>query len=273
MKAGPIGRGDPVAVAGGAGMHQRKPPVNRAVWAVLALLPLALASISPPQADSRGARRAERLDPAVKAVLEQMDAAQKGLETFTAKIVETRHLALLNDPEVLRGTLSFRQPGMIRWEYASPEPRIYVLADGELTGWLPEKKRAEKMKLGRHERRIRRLVAIGQDSAGLAREFKIVAVPSDNGSEFEHLRLTPRSRRVRKQVSQIDLHIDLEKGLPRKIQFETGQGDLVVLELSDVVANPTLADEVFTLNLPEGVEIVEGATSLGMSFGREKSAR
>ncbi len=199
---------------------------------------------------------------AIAALLARMNQAQETLRTLRAELVETRSLSLLAEDEVLTGTLSFEKPGRVRWEYRTPEKKIYVLADGELTGWLPSEMRVEKLDLGRHESRIRRLVALGQDEASLRREFRIGAVLGVGG-EVEHLVLVPRSRRIRKKVRKVELWIDELTALPKRIVYETGEGDRVDLVLRKLVVNPRLVAETFAIDVPEGCEVVEGTSSFG----------
>ncbi len=222
-------------------------------------------------ADTPASAKRDRPDPAVTAAVDQLLAriseVQETVDSFRAKVTETRSLALLAEDEVLTGTLSYAKPGKMRWEYDAPEHRIYVLAEGQLTGCLPDARRIEKLDLGRHEKRLRRLVALGQDGSSLRREFRIDAELDAETGKVDHLILVPRSRRVRKRMARVQIWFDEANALPERIHYETGDGDQVDLRLDGIVVNPDLSAETFIVEEPTGWEIVEGESSLSFGSG------
>ena len=206
---------------------------------------------------SRRQAEQERVD----AVLARFDRAQRQIRTLRARIVETRELAVLEKPEVLRGTLYFARPGRVRWEYESPERRVYVLADGELRGLIPSRRRAERLDVARRQDRIERMLALGQSSKDLRREFRIELVPGHPSDAADELRLVPRSRRVRRRVRELHLWISRKTGLIDRIRFTTGEGDVITLAIDDVEINPELSAALFRLEIPEGYQLAEGLSS------------
>ena len=227
---------------------------------------VAFACLAPVLA-GRDAGRRGKADPALEALLQRLDRAQESLTSLTADLEETRTLELLSDPQHLRGRLAYEKPGRIRWEYQSPEERIYVLEDGKLTGWLPAKNRLEKVDLHRYEKRLRRLVGLGQDTAALKKEFKLTLLEAGDAETPAQLKLVPRSRRVRKRVREVRLWIDPKLSLPVQIQYETGSGDKILVKLNKLQVNPALAASTFSLTIPPDAEIVEGKSSFGIGDG------
>ncbi|MBP7149380.1 MAG: outer membrane lipoprotein carrier protein LolA [Acidobacteria bacterium] len=205
-------------------------------------------------------------DPAAAAVLARFDAARRGIRSFEAEVTETRSMALLSKAEVLRGTLTFQVPGRVRWAYREPEERVYVLADGQLTGWIPSRNRVEKVNVARREDRIRSLIAFGNEAQDLQREFQVSLVQPSSVAGADELLLVPDSRRLRRRVPEIRLWVDQRSGLLRQVRWLTGDGDRVQLELTNFRANPPLPADTFTLKIPPGAEVVEGVSSLGL-FG------
>lgn len=211
------------------------------------------------------ARGGDKVDePKVRAVLDRLDRAQREIKTFRAELVETRELAVLDKPDILRGTLTFARPGKIRWQYDAPDARIYVLADGQLTGWIPGENRAEKLDVSKRRGQIERLIGLGQDANSLDREFRITLGSGPAPEGTDELVLVPRSRRVKRRVQEIRLAVDRENGLPRVIRYMTGDGDKIALEMRAFTINPQLAANAFDLQIPAGAKIVEGLSSLGI---------
>lgn len=206
------------------------------------------------------------VDPAVRAVLQRMERAQSQVTSFKAKVTETRRLAVLEQPEVLRGEFSFESPGKMRWDYREPEQRTYVLADGHVIGWIPSQNRVEKMDVQRREARLRRMFAIGQGADALLKDFAVALAPASSVPEADELILVPDSRRMRKRVSEIRMWVDRGNDLPRQLRLVTGEGDSVEFVLSSVQVNPRLAADAFTVTIPKGAKEVRGISGLSI-FG------
>jgi len=239
---------------------RRPDPAGRRAFAAVAALALLLAA--GPGLAGRGDHAAAR-DPRVQQVLDRIDRAQQGLVSLRAKVVEVRRLALLAEPQRLTGELLFERPGRLRWEYRTPERRTYVLADGKLIGWAPDRNEVERVSTKRYEKRLRRLIAIGEDAASIVKEFKVALAAESEVPGADELILVPRSHRVRKRVAEIRLWISRGDGLPHRIRYRSGDGDVVTLELVDIEINPKLPSTAFTLAIPPDAKVVEGLASLG----------
>jgi outer membrane lipoprotein carrier protein len=210
--------------------------------------------------------------PEVQAVLDRLDRAQGTIQTLKADVVETRSLALLTQPQVLRAKVSFERPGKIRWEYSQPEKRVYVLADGRLTGWIPSRNQVERVNVSRYEQRLRRIIAFGQESRVLVKDFAIVLAPPGSASGLDELVLSPKSRRVKRKVQEIRLAVDRKSGMPQRIQYTTPDDDRVRIDFQNILVNHGLAPDTFALQVPPGARVVDGLTSLGFGVPDDDSA-
>lgn len=207
----------------------------------------------------------EPLDPRVERILERVDRAEASLRSLRAEVRETRHLSLLAEPEVFQGVLWFERPEKLRWDYVAPSKRSYVLAEGQMIGWLPESNRLEVVDLSSRQRRLRRLVAIGQDSESLRQEFDLSAPAASSVAGTSELVLVPKSRRLRKRLAELRLWIDHESGLPRQLRYRTGEGDEVLLQLSEMEINGHVPEGTFELEAPEGAKVVQGLSDFGFA--------
>ncbi len=242
---------------------------RRAAAGFLALGLLAgLAAAAPADGKDAAGSRSKKppVDPAVRAVLDRMEQAQGQVTSFKAHVTETRRLAVLEKPEILRGELAFESPGKIRWDYREPEQRTYVLADGHVIGWIPSRNRVEKMDVERREARLRRMFAIGQGTDALLKDFVVTLAPASAVPQADELVLVPESRRMRKRVSEIRMWVDRGNNLPKQLRLVTGEGDSVEFALSSVQVNPKLAADAFTLTIPKGAQEVRGISGLSI-FG------
>lgn len=204
------------------------------------------------------------LSPEIRQVLDRLDEAYEGLDSYRARIVETRELALLADEQRLAGELLYSVPGRVRWEYTEPEHRIYLLRDEELIGWIPGQNVVEKVELGRYRRRAERMLGVGRGAEGLVEEFEISLGASDDTLDADHLVLEPRSRRVRRRIERLHMWIDRQTGMTRRIGYEIPSGDRVRIDFLDIERNPEIAEGAFRLDVPAGARVVEGESSFGI---------
>jgi len=230
----------------------------------MACAALAVTAALAPSLAGRTPKSAATISPRVESILARIDRAEGEIRTLRAEVTETRRLRLLAKPEVLRGILFFARPEQLRWDYTSPDKRTYILSEGKMTGWIPDQNRVEMVDLSSRQRKIRRLVAIGQDSESLRREFDMTAQEVSSVSGTSELVLVPKSRRLRHRLAEIRLWIDDEIGLPRQLRYLTGGGDEVLLILSEIDINGELAADTFNLRVPEGAKVVRELTSFGL---------
>jgi outer membrane lipoprotein-sorting protein len=245
-------------------IHGTSPAAARRARGLLLVATLLLAGSLAALAGRTVPDRMEELEPRARDALERMDAAYDGLESYRARIVETRTLSLLAEEQVLRGNLVYSEPGRIRWEYREPEHRIYVLVDDRLTGWVPADRRVEKVDLGRYQRRVDRMLGLRSGAEGLVQEFEIALGPAGTVDGADHLVLEPRSRRVRRKISKLHMWIDQESGMMRRLGYEVPPGDQVMIDFREIERNPPIDEQVFQLDIPEDAKVVEGETSFGV---------
>lgn len=200
---------------------------------------------------------------AASAALARFHQAQQGIDSLKLTVLETRVLPLLAKPEVLRGSLIVDR-GQLRLDYREPEPRSYVLKDGKLTGWIPSQKRVEQADVSRRLSRLKKLFALGQPVEELAKDFEIAVAAGNELAGTDEILLIPRSKRVARRVREVRLWLDREIGLPKRIEYTTGDGNRISYDLSGVQINPAVAAATFELSYPADAKVVRGLESLGL---------
>ena len=190
-----------------------------------------------------------------------IDEAQRDTRTLAATFRETVAHPLLERPVEQRGRLWLNSPGQLRWDIHEPEAVTYVLSHGRYTGFFPEDGYAETRDVGRWQARISRGLALGRPLDELGRFYRVTA-PNPTADERERgemrLSLAPRARRARRRVEAVELWFGLEDRLPRRILIVGGGGERREIHLADVRRNADVPPGTFDLELPEGVEVVDG---------------
>lgn len=194
-------------------------------------------------------------------VMAGFDATQSGMQTLSARFVETTSNNLLKDPVVARGRFFLTRPDSIRWEYDTPEEMSFIIASDQYTGYFPTQKRAETRSIKRWSERIFRFIGLGQSMAELEKFYNIQLEPTDDTDQYK-LVLEPRKRRVRKRVETVTFILDASTLLPERVEYRAKNGNKRVIVFEEILLNPDLATSLYTMELPEDVELIKGISGM-----------
>jgi len=210
----------------------------------------------------------EGTTPDLDKILARFDAVQGTIRSLSAEFVERTESPLLKDPIVAEGRFYLTKPNSVAWEYTSPEPMRFVLANEEYTGVFPERKRAERRDLHRWSERIFRFFGVGQGSDELRKFYEISLAEPGSGIEIRGttlLLLEPKKRRVRKSVEGVRLWVDSSRMLPVRMDFEGKDGNVRSIRFRNMRLNPDLSASLYRVEIPEGYAVSEGFSAFGGS--------
>jgi len=154
------------------------------------------------------------------------------------------------------GTLWLKKPGKMRWEYRSPENKLFV-ADGKETWfYLPAEKQVRKASLRRLED-VRSPIAFLLGKTKLEKELQALSfvpeVRSENGSDVM-IRGVPKG--LEDRVRQILLEVTPEHRIAR-ILIDGIDDSLTEYRFIDQRENVPVSDAKFRFQAPPGTEVVD----------------
>lgn len=192
-----------------------------------------------------------------------MVASQRSVHSLRADFTQMKRSALLLEPVESRGEFSFRAPATVRWDYALPEKMIVLLADDLLTTFLPERQRAETIKLSGRHRRFVAVLAGTQPLDELSEQFSITLADPGGEAPFR-LTLVPTHSVIRKRLRSVVLEIDRTLLLPVVVEYNEADGDTTRYEFSRLQINPPLDEGQFRLEFPSEVTVEQIDASSGL---------
>jgi outer membrane lipoprotein-sorting protein len=206
--------------------------------------------------------RSESLD----RVLARFDEVQSRIRTLSAEFIQTTRSPLLKDPIVAQGRFYLTKPDSVLWEYQSPEPMRFVVAEGSYTGYFPQRKRAERRDIKRWSEQLFRFFGVGQGSSELGKFYDLaLGEPGLDEKGAYLLVLSPKKRRVRKNVDEVRLWVDASTLLPVRIDYMGRDGNQRELRFLNTRLNPDLAAGLYDVKIPAGVPITNGFSGLDVS--------
>lgn len=76
--------------------------------------------------------------PAADALARSLQQRYQGIRDFSADFVHSYRGGVLHKQVTERGTMSIKKPGMMRWEYTSPEKKTFVSDGHKIYSYIPE---------------------------------------------------------------------------------------------------------------------------------------
>lgn len=224
---------------------------------LLAVLLASMLSVSPAMADTppdpeaEGLKLTERLD----RLIERIKYEQANLQSMQATFEQRKESELLLEPEVSTGTFWYRAPDRVRWDFMEPNDTRVVITDDTMLTWYRDLGRAEQLNVGGQTDRVMQYLSASNSLETLQQYFDIqVTFPKDADAPFR-LEMKPSFKRVEKRIKSMGMNIHRTGYYPTYLRYEEPNGDLTELHFNEVVVNETIADDVFTVALPDGIEV------------------
>lgn len=198
------------------------------------------------------AAKAKPMSPEVKSLVDRMQAFYEKTQDFTANFTQTYHYKMQHRTQTSSGTVIFKKPALMRWDYLQPAPKTFVLSGEKVFAYDPQAMTLTKGTIGSDQ--LSASVTFLWGKGKLADEFSIAEASCKTCAgkllELTPLRPDPRFKQVRFEVdpktAQVLRSIVVDKdGSENEIKF------------SDLKTNTGVAKERFELNPPADVQIVD----------------
>ncbi len=191
--------------------------------------------------------------PSVSSVARQVDEHYNHLETLTADFVEIYQGSGMERTE--SGTLWLKKPGKMRWEYRSPEEKLFV--DDGHDGWLylPAEKQVRKSSMKKLDD-LRSPLALLLGKTKLEKELAGLSFAPDLQTwhpDDVMLRGIPRG--MEDTLSQVLLEITPEHAIARILLYGTDDS-ITEYRFSNQKENVALPDTKFRFSPPPGTEVI-----------------
>ena len=192
--------------------------------------------------------------PAADALARSVQAHYQQVKDFTASFEQAYVGGALKRRSVERGTVAIRKPGRMRWDYESPEKKLFVSDGIRMYFYVPADKQVRVSAMpeaGRVPTPILFLAGRGD----LLRDFKVEEVPAPAGaSGARALRLRPV--RPEPEYDTLTLVVDGTSYAMRQLIVVDGQGGTSTFSFTNLRENVGVAESRFVFTMPKGVDVV-----------------
>src|SRR5258708_5341792 len=208
----------------------------------VAALAMPAAAARPPKADS--------LDD----VVHKVQLAQAKTNTLQSDFRQEKSLALMAKPEVSTGRFVYSKPNNVLWTYDAPKRVTMLIANGMLTTYYPDLRKAERIEVKQYQDRIFRYMGASGAIDELGAWFNFTFTNTSNKPYFV-LDLDPKSKTIAKRVRHLRIYIDRKTYLTTQFEYTEGDGDKTRYEFTNIKVNAPVESSRFSLQLPSSVRV------------------
>ena len=188
--------------------------------------------------------------PDVKPLVEQMQAFYEKTEDFKSSFKQDYKYKAFRRTQTSTGTVTYKKPGLMRWEYENPSPRTFVLAGNKVYAYDPP---AQTLTVGNVDTsKLSASVTFLFGQGRLADEFHIKkgACTDCKGTllVLDPAQPDPRFRQVR-------LEVDSKTAQVLKSTVVDPDGSENTIAFLDLKTNVGVSKDGFQLNPPKGTRI------------------
>lgn len=180
-------------------------------------------------------------------------AAYEQTSDLQARFVQEVTLKAMQRTEREEGTVFFKNPRMMFWDYSRPKDKKLVINARQAWLYIPEDRVVYVQKaeaVYRSRVAVRFLSGIGK----LAEEFQIAF--SQARPEAEQYLLTLTAKETGTGIDQLHLALDRQTFQVTQCRFDDAFGNTTTLRFSGIRINTGLSESFFTFKIPPGTEVV-----------------
>jgi chaperone LolA len=213
-------------------------------------LALCVSALAFPAAAARRAPAADSLDE----VIRKVQLAQQNTKTLQADFRQEKTLALLSNTEVSTGRFVYSKPNNVLWTYDAPKRVTMLIANGTLTTYYPDLRKAERIEVKQYQDRIFKYMGASGAIDELGAWFNFTFTNTSDKPYFV-LDLDPKNKTVAKRVRHLRIYIDRKSYLTTQFEYTEGDGDKTRYEFTNIKTNEPVEQSRFSLQLPSSVRV------------------
>jgi len=180
------------------------------------------------------------------------------IRDFTADFVQESEGGLLRKKHVERGLVQVKKPGKMRWDYKSPEPKVFVSDGRRIYLHVPADNQVIVSPVPDQDQATTAvLFLVGKGN--LARDFTVSYAEGGSPDTYV-LKLDPKM--PERDYDWLQIEVDRRTLQIRTLSAADGQGGHSTFRFSNFKENAGVSDKTFEFKIPRGADVTtNGAPS------------
>jgi outer membrane lipoprotein-sorting protein len=207
---------------------------------------------------------AQTKDPAtLDSVLKKMDSIAANFQTAQADFVWDAYQKVVDETDTQKGTVYYRRSGKkieMMADIKQPDQKFVLYKDSLLQVYQPKIEQVMNYSAGAHGSELESFLVLGFGGSGedLKQSFDV----SFQGEETidnivtAKLQLIPKNEKLRGNIPEILLWIDLNRGISVQQKFMQTQGDYRLAKYSNIRMPAKIGNDVFRLKTTSKTQFI-----------------
>jgi outer membrane lipoprotein carrier protein len=193
--------------------------------------------------------------PEVRELVARMQKFYEVTEDFRADFTQEYQYKVLKRTQISHGTVLFKKPGLMRWEYQRPSPRTFVLAGDKVYAYDPAAMTLTKAAVATDQlsASVTFLFGVGK----LEDEFAIRKVECPRGFTCLGTRLELTPKKTDPRFKKIFLEVDPKTAQVHRSTVVDPDGSENAITFERLRTNTQVSTEAFKLTPPEGTQVID----------------
>jgi len=221
---------------------------------------LVLAAVVLPPVDSPAVARAIGEGQASPPAQDVAAALQKKYDTirdFTADFVQQSEGGLLRKKQVERGVVQIKKPGKMRWDYTSPEAKVFVSDGRRIYLHVPADNQVIVSPVPAEDQATTAvLFLVGKGN--LTRDFTVTYAEAPAADAYA-LRLQPKTTQT--DYDWLQVVVDRKTLQIKSLTAADREGSRSTFQFTNFKENVGLADKTFAFKIPRGADVTTNGSS------------
>jgi outer membrane lipoprotein carrier protein len=191
----------------------------------------------------------------VQTVIDRMQKRYDQAKDFRARFTQEYSRAVVGRSTLSTGTVAFKKPGRMRWDYEKPEPRMFV-SNGRVM-WLYEPAEKQAFKQDLKASQLPAALAFLMGKGKIADEFDVSFAKDAKQGRPGDYRLALAPKQPQSSYKSILFVVDPKQFLVRETVLVDAQGNSNHFIFDDLQVNDRVPDSLFKWTPPAGVRVVD----------------
>ena len=191
----------------------------------------------------------------LKTVLDRMQKRYDQAKDFHARFSQNYSRSMMGRSTLSTGTITFKKPGRMRWDYDKPEARMF-LSNGQVL-WLYEPSEKQAFKQDLKSSQLPAALAFLMGKGKITDEFEVSFSKDAKQGRPGDFRLALAPKQPQSAYKSILFIVDPKEFLVRESVLVDSQGNTNHFVFDDLEVNGKVADSQFKWTPPAGVRVVD----------------
>lgn len=184
--------------------------------------------------------------PQKQRVINKINQATKGLRSMSCSFTQTKYLSMLNDKMVSQGSMYYKQPNKLRWEYTSPYKYIFILNGTKV--YVGNKSRKDVIDTNTNKvfKEVARIMMSTVTGTALSNSSEFSFDVAEKGTQWQ-ITLIPKKKEMKKMFSKIIMYFNKSNCMIAVINIFEKNGDRTIIKLNNIKTNGAINENVFAI--------------------------